>query len=95
MNDRENNDDFSEEPAEDFSDDEIIIHDADAEDEREAAEIERAVLEAGEAHSATASENDETQEGARDMAELVAIIEALIFVSEEPLTVKIIADVLK
>jgi segregation and condensation protein B len=93
MNDRENNDDFSEELAEDFSDDEIIIHDANVEDEREAAEIERAVLEAGEAH--TASENDEPQTGARNMAELVAIIEALIFVSEEPLTVKMIADVLK
>jgi segregation and condensation protein B len=61
---------------------EIIIHDADAEDRaaREGAPDEGEIAPGGEA---------------RSMAELMATIEALIFVAEEPLPAKVIADVLK
>lgn len=99
MSYEEENDDLMTEIAEDSSDDEIIVHDADAEDEREAAaEMERAMLEAAEAARENApleSDDGEARTGARNMTELMSVIEALIFVSEEPLTVRVIADVLK
>ena len=72
----------------------IVIHDADAEDAQE----EEARLRSSGAEVASASpalDDDDTPHGVLSMAELMAIIEALIFVSEEPLSVKALADVLK
>ncbi|HEX8178798.1 MAG TPA: SMC-Scp complex subunit ScpB [Pyrinomonadaceae bacterium] len=66
----------------DESDVEVIIHDADAEDRAERAP------------AAAPVETDAAAPAVRSMAELMAIIEALIFVAEEPLTAKIIGDVL-
>jgi segregation and condensation protein B len=63
---------------------EIIIHDADAED-RAARAVETEAASDDEIASAT---------GPRSMAELMAVVEALVFVSEEPLPAKTIADVL-
>ncbi|HYH85743.1 MAG TPA: SMC-Scp complex subunit ScpB [Pyrinomonadaceae bacterium] len=70
----------------------FVIHDADAEDRDE--ELAR-----GRADDAAAGEtaDDEIAPGGqpRELAELVSICEALIFVSEEPLAVKAMADVLR
>src|SRR3712207_6346799 len=76
--------------------DAVLIHDADAEDAEElrlageAAALVEAVK--------TVSEDDEGEVapggGVRELAELMAIIEALIFVSDEPLTPKAMAEVL-
>ena len=64
---------------------EVIVHDADAEDR------------AAQAADAAAADEGEVAPGGdtRSMAELMAIIEALIFVAEEPLPAKVVADVLK
>lgn len=82
-------------PDEDDADeDELVMHDADAED----AEEERQRLrESLEAMREGADDDGEVAPGGgpREMAELMSIIEALVFVSDEPLTVKAIADVLK
>jgi segregation and condensation protein B len=69
---------------------EITVFDADAED---AAEEEAARLKAEPANNAEVIEEDALK--VHSIAELMAIIEALIFVSEEPITVKNLADVLK
>ncbi len=91
-----------EEVSDVLSDEEDIIHDADAEDAAEEAnvDLERAMLEAAQVNEAALSApyvfaDGEAPTGVRNMAELVATIEALIFVSEEPLTVKTIVEVLK
>ncbi|HEV2763576.1 MAG TPA: SMC-Scp complex subunit ScpB [Pyrinomonadaceae bacterium] len=73
--------------------DAVLIHDADAEDAEElrlaseAAALVEAVQTVG---------DDEVAPGGvvREMAELMAIVEALIFVSDEPLTAKAMAEVL-
>src|ERR1044072_8039495 len=75
----------------DDTDESIVIHDADAEDAREAARLQSSV---DEGTNAAAYEGD-APHSVLSMAELMAIIEALIFVSEEPLSVKALADVLK
>ena len=62
---------------------EVVIHDADAEDRAARAADEAAV-----------GDDEIAPGGVRSMAELMAIIEALIFVAEEPLPAKIIAEVL-
>jgi segregation and condensation protein B len=62
---------------------EVILHDADAEDRAERAATEEAT-----------TDDEIAPGGVRSMADLMAIIEALIFVAEEPLSPKIIADVL-
>jgi segregation and condensation protein B len=74
----------------------VVIHDADAEDLAEAYERMRAQAPAAPAGEG-ASADDEVAPGGqpRELAELVAICEALIFVSEEPLPVKALADLLK
>lgn len=41
------------------------------------------------------SMTEETKKTARDISEIVALAEALIFVSDEPITVKVLADVLE
>jgi segregation and condensation protein B len=62
---------------------EIIIHDADAEDRAaRAVEIEEP------------TDEDVAPSGPRSMAELMSIVEALVFISEEPLPAKVIAEVL-
>ena len=74
--------------------DEVVIHDADAEDRAEEFERMRAELSASQPAETS---DDEVAPGGqpRDLAELVSICEALIFVSEDPLPVKAIADILK
>lgn len=76
-------------------DSEPIIYDADAEDAQEAA----ALLAIEEGVTVTADPSVAGDAGdphhVRSMAEMMAIIESLIFVSEEPLSTKAIADVLK
>ena len=76
-------------------DDGTIVYDADAEDAREAA-AQRAKEEvlAGGADSSAPGDED-APHNVRSMAEMMAIIESLIFVSEEPLGTKVLADVLK
>ena len=80
--------------------DAVVIFDADREDMAEQA----AALVAHPHHAE--SEDDDAESDAidaeleepgnvRDMAEMMAVIEALIFVSEEPLSVKAIAEIMK
>jgi segregation and condensation protein B len=76
------------------SDEDVVIYDADAEDALEEARRAQAEKAADEG-AAASSDEDESTPSVRGMAELMAIVEALIFVSEEPLTAKAIADVLK
>ena len=77
----------------DETDEGVIIHDADAEDAREEEARLRSSVEEETGASTAVDEN--TPHSVPSMAELMAIIEALVFVSEEPLSVKAIADVLK
>ena len=71
---------------------EVVIHDADAEDRAEELARQRA-----EASGGGEEAGGEVAPGGqpRELSELVAICEALIFVSEEPLSVKALADLLK
>lgn len=72
----------------------IVIHDADAEDALEEALSQReSARDAGE--EVAAAEDETPGRKIPSLAELMAIVEALIFVADEPLTVKAIADVLK
>jgi segregation and condensation protein B len=80
--------DWDEVEADDSDEVEIVIFDADAEDASEAAR-----LLAEQARLAAADEPDEMP-AVRSVAELMSIIEALVFVSEEPLPIKVLADVL-
>jgi hypothetical protein len=75
---------------------EVIIFDADAEDADE--ERQRLAAVAPETEVPVENQNGESVEeppAVRGMAELMAIVEALIFVSDEPLTAKAIAELLK
>ena len=84
----------SDEEAPDEDESEVVIHDADAEDRAEAFERQRVESQAaGDAESS----DDEVAPGGqpRELSELMAICEALIFVSDEPLPVKAMADVLR
>ncbi|HVG29241.1 MAG TPA: SMC-Scp complex subunit ScpB [Pyrinomonadaceae bacterium] len=84
--------------AGDDVDDEIVLHDADAEDlaERMAA-LERERRERANAGDGAGDEDDAIAPGGqpRSMAELMGIIEALVFVSEEPISAKTLAEVLR
>ena len=75
---------------------EVVIHDADAEDHAEEQARLRAET-ADEAGDGAAAAEDEVAPGGqpRELAELMAVCEALIFVSDEPLSAKALADVLK
>jgi segregation and condensation protein B len=91
----EETDEDVDEAEEDESEDEesdVVIHDADAEDRAEEFERRAGALTSREAQSA----DDEVAPGGqpRELAELVSVCEALIFVSEEPLPVKAMADLL-
>jgi segregation and condensation protein B len=92
----ESDEDALDDEVDDDPDDEsgFLIHDADAEDRAE--EFERGRVESR-ADGGDDESDDEVAPGGkpRELAELVAICEALIFVSEEPLSVKSLADVLK
>jgi segregation and condensation protein B len=80
----------------DDDDDGPIIYDADEEDAREAAALRAMVAPDANGADSTAAEDAANEpHNVRSMAEMMAIIEALIFVSEEPLSVKALADVLK
>jgi segregation and condensation protein B len=70
----------------------IIIHDADAEDRMEEAALRMA---AEEENPSSVSEEVAEPHNVRSMAEMMAIIESLVFVADEPLSVKALADVLK
>jgi segregation and condensation protein B len=75
---------------------EVVIYDADAEDAEE--ERQRLAALAPESEEAVEIENTDNAEqppAVRGMAELMGIVEALIFVSDEPLTAKSIAELLK
>jgi segregation and condensation protein B len=80
-----------EEAEEDES--EVVIHDADAEDLAEEFKRMRAIATAS---VKTEPADDDVAPGGqpRELVELVAICEALIFVSEEPLSVKAMADLI-
>jgi segregation and condensation protein B len=93
-------DEADEDEGLDDDEEEVVIHDADAEDAAEKLARMRRELRGAAGEGEPAGEGEDSDEVApgglpRDMAELMAIIEALVFVSEEPLTVKSIADVLK
>lgn len=85
----------------DEADEEVIIYDADREDmEEQAAALvahPNVSAETGDPNLEQPEATDELEGPGqvRDMAEMMAIIEALVFVSEEPLSVKAIAEVLK
>jgi len=73
---------------------EVVIHDADAEDAQQHRHP--AIQSSDEAAGASVNAEDENApHSVRGMDEMMAIIEALIFVAEEPLTTKALADVLK
>lgn len=76
--------------TEDEEENAIVIFDADAEDRAEA----EARLKAKSPVTETIEEDTDAPK-VRSMAEMMAIVEALIFVSEEPITTKTLADVLK
>lgn len=77
----------------DAVDEGIVIHDADQEDALEEAALRVDKEDAVEEQSAI--EESDAPHNVRSMAEMMAIIEALIFVSEEPLSAKALADILK
>jgi segregation and condensation protein B len=83
--------------TDDDEEDEVVIYDADAEDAAEKlAVMRREMAERGdEDGAATGASDDIAPGGSRSMAELISIIESLIFVSEDPLPAKTLADVLK
>jgi segregation and condensation protein B len=87
-------DDEGDEDDEDEEDEEhpITVYDVEAEDRAEEEARRRA-----EAEASGDTADDEVAPGGqpRELSELMAICEALIFVSEEPLSVKAIADVLR
>ncbi|HEX8458252.1 MAG TPA: SMC-Scp complex subunit ScpB [Pyrinomonadaceae bacterium] len=90
-------DDFEEEDDAEAGDEEaeVVIHDADAEDAAEKLAAMRREM----AEKSDGGAGDEADEiapgGSRSMTELISIIESLIFVSEEPLPAKTLAEVLK
>jgi segregation and condensation protein B len=81
----------------DDEEDEVVIYDADAEDAAEKlAAMRREMAERDDSGwQLAAADDDIAPGGSRSMAELISIIESLIFVSEDPLPAKTLADVLK
>jgi segregation and condensation protein B len=86
--DEDDSDDDEEDDEPDF-----VVHDADAEDRAEQLERMRAAVSA---QPESAESDDDIAPGGqpRELAELVNICEALIFVSEEPIAIKALADIL-
>jgi segregation and condensation protein B len=93
---QDGSDEDDDDEADDDEESDVVIHDADAEDLAEAYERMRAQAPAAPAGEGEAADDEVAPGGQpRELAELVAICEALIFVSEEPLPVKALADLLK
>jgi segregation and condensation protein B len=94
--DDEDESEKSDEEADDDDDDtaDFVVHDADAEDRAE--EFERMSAELRSRPEPAPPDDDDIAPGGqpRELAELVSICEALIFVSEEPIQVKSLADIL-
>jgi segregation and condensation protein B len=88
-------DDAQTDEEEDEEEDEVVIYDADAEDAAEKLAVMRREMAEKTDGGETDDANDIAPGGSRSMAELISIIESLIFVSEEPLPAKTLADVLK
>ncbi|MDQ1525188.1 MAG: segregation and condensation protein [Pyrinomonadaceae bacterium] len=89
-------DELDDDEETDDEEDEVVIYDADAEDAAEKlAVMRRELAEKDDGGSATDAEGEIAPGGSRSMAELISIIESLIFVSEEPLPSKTLAEVLK
>ncbi|MFL6331738.1 MAG: SMC-Scp complex subunit ScpB [Pyrinomonadaceae bacterium] len=90
----EDDGDVSDDEASDDEKAEFAVFDADAEDRAE--EFERMRAELATSQPAEAADDEIAPGGQpRELAELVSICEALIFVSEDPLPVKALADILK
>ncbi|MDQ1590625.1 MAG: segregation and condensation protein [Pyrinomonadaceae bacterium] len=89
-------DELDDDAETDDEEDEVVIYDADAEDAAEKlAVMRRELAEKDDGGVATDAEGEIAPGGSRSMAELISIIESLIFVSEEPLPSKTLAEVLK
>jgi len=87
--------DDDEDEEEDEQED-VTIFDANAEDAAELAALLSAATASAESSEEEAADAEVAPGGGpREMVELIAIIEALIFVSEEPLPVKTMAELLK
>jgi segregation and condensation protein B len=86
---------------EDEEEEDVIIHDADAEDAAEKlAEMRREIAQKADGGNESSNvvafvDGEIAPGGSRSMSELISIIESLIFVSEEPLPAKTLAEVLK
>ncbi|MDX6272716.1 MAG: segregation and condensation protein [Acidobacteriota bacterium] len=92
---QDDSDELDDEETDD-EEDEVVIYDADAEDAAEKlAVMRRELAEKDDGGGATDAEGEIAPGGSRSMAELISIIESLIFVSEEPLPSKTLAEVLK
>jgi segregation and condensation protein B len=93
--DEEDDGDVSDDEAADDEKAEFVVFDAEAEDRADELERMRAEVTASQ-HVETAADDEVAPGGQpRELAELVSICEALIFVSEDPLPVKAMADILK
>ncbi|MBV9926853.1 MAG: SMC-Scp complex subunit ScpB [Acidobacteria bacterium] len=90
----EDDGDLTDDEASDDEKAEFVVFDADAEDRAEELERMRGEVAASQPDEAP---DEEVAPGGqpRELAELVSICEALIFVSEDPLPVKAIADILR
>jgi segregation and condensation protein B len=90
----DDDDDVTDDEAADDEKAEFVVFDADAEDRAEELARMRAEVAASDD---TEAADDEIAPGGqpRELAELVSICEALIFVSEDPIAVKALADILK
>jgi segregation and condensation protein B len=100
----EDDDSDDDDEDDDEEEDDVVIHDADAEDAAEKlAEMRREMAQktegggagGGEASGGWGPSGEIAPGGSRSMTELISIIESLIFVSEEPLPSKTLAEVLK
>jgi segregation and condensation protein B len=89
-------DDTDEDDDDDDDEEDVVIHDADAEDAAEKlAEMRREMAGKAETSGEASGDGEIAPGGSRSMSELISIIESLIFVSEEPLPSKTLAEVLK
>ena len=93
--DSDDEDDADEDDADEDEEDEVVVYDADAEDAAEKLAAMRREMAEKADDGAKEGTDDIAPGGSRSMAELISIIESLIFVSEEPLPTKTLAEVLK
>lgn len=84
--------------ASEDDDTEVLIYDAEAEDRAEQAVLQaqmKAGMKADDQDASSRLVEENQPDGVRNMAEMMAVIESLVFVSEEPLSVRTIAEVLE